>query len=331
MKPRVFIGSSTKGLPVAEAVQIELSHDAEAVLWSQGVFRTTNVAIEDLMRAIDEYDFAIFVFLPEDQLEIRGSKTVAVRDNVLFELGLFLGKLGRQRNFFVAPKGDTKVDLHLPSDLSGITPATYDPKASNPQAAVGPALYEVKQTIRRLGTRGNQNAILYDSKKDFKQYDFAHGNSVFYDRDGRPASPKSDGSLGFLAGGVLEVVRRSVEGRYQIELRRDGRDKPSIAKTTTPPERVFQVSCEAMVDRGERTIRFLLKDEKANKWLDNDVRTISSTTWTELSVYLRVPATIDLLFRIDDEKPTIVPSSLCLRNLVIAEEALGEASRGPTR
>ena len=63
MKPKAFIASSTNGLPVAEAVQRELSHDAEPVLWSQGIFRTTNVAIEGLMTALNEFDFAIFVLI----------------------------------------------------------------------------------------------------------------------------------------------------------------------------------------------------------------------------------------------------------------------------
>src|SRR5262245_54629637 len=140
MKPKVFLGSSTEGLRVAEAAQRELAYDAEAILWSQGVFRTTNVAIEDLMRSLDEYDFAVFIFLPEDLLNIRGRDTSTIRDNVLFELGMFLGKLGRERNFFISPKRDAKMELHLPSDLSGITPATYDPTSSSLQAAVGAAL-----------------------------------------------------------------------------------------------------------------------------------------------------------------------------------------------
>ena len=88
MKPKVFIGSSTRGHAVAELVQAELAQDAEPVLWSQGVFRKTNVPIEDLMAAVEQFDFAVFVLLPEDNTEVRGQEALAVRDNVLFELGL---------------------------------------------------------------------------------------------------------------------------------------------------------------------------------------------------------------------------------------------------
>jgi len=153
MKPRVFIGSSVKGLPIAEAIQKELSHDAETILWNQGVFRDTNVPIESLIAALDRFDFAVFVFWPEDILNIRDEDTMSVRDNVLFELGLFLGKLGRQRNFFLAPKTESsnlRPDLHLPSDLAGIAPVTYNP-GQNLQASVGPALYQIKEAIRTFG------------------------------------------------------------------------------------------------------------------------------------------------------------------------------------
>src|ERR1700677_3686401 len=85
LHPKVFVGSSKEALRVAEAVQRELANDAEPVLWSQGVFRNTNVPIEDLMNAVKEFDFAIFVFLPEDSTAIREEQQLAVRDNVLFE------------------------------------------------------------------------------------------------------------------------------------------------------------------------------------------------------------------------------------------------------
>ena len=72
------------------------------------------------------------------------------RDNVLFELGLFMGRLGRSRTFVVRPRhGDVK----LPSDLAGVTAALYDwPRSDNDKrAAVGPACDELRRAIRSLG------------------------------------------------------------------------------------------------------------------------------------------------------------------------------------
>jgi predicted nucleotide-binding protein len=54
-----------------------------------------------LMAAVESCDFAVFVLLPEDHTDNRGQEALTVRDNVIFELGLFLGKLGRARNFFM--------------------------------------------------------------------------------------------------------------------------------------------------------------------------------------------------------------------------------------
>jgi hypothetical protein len=47
---------------------------------------------------------------------------------------------------------------------------------------------------------------------------------------------------------------------------------------------------------------------------------IASTDWQPLELYFDVSPTADLLFRIDDEKPSVAPSTLHLRHLVIVEE-----------
>jgi hypothetical protein len=319
MKPKVFIASSTNGLPVAEAAQIELKHDAQPVLWSQGIFRTTNVPIEDLMAALNEFDFAIFVFLPEDILIIRDKQVTSVRDNVLFELGMFLGKLGRKRNFFLTPKSESKTNLHLPSDFSGITPATYEWNAKNPQASVAPALFEIKQAIRDLGSITKRQALLYESAENLKPYHFEHRSGYFW-KDDKKISPRGEGSLTFLPEGILRVERQNAEGRYEIELRREGPDKPSFLKKHEPVTRIIRVGCDAKVDAGEHTLRFVLKDTKAGKCGANAVRQVAATDWTPIEAYFRVGSTLDLLFRVDVEKVSHVPSSVFLRNIRITEE-----------
>src|ERR1700731_4914195 len=117
-KPKAFVGSSGNGVRIAKAIQHELEHDVQCTVWNQGIFEPGKTTIEDLTKALNEDEFAIFVFLPEDVATIKGKSSETVRDNVVFELGLFIGKLGRDRNFFVVPKGDEK--MHLPTDLAGI-------------------------------------------------------------------------------------------------------------------------------------------------------------------------------------------------------------------
>lgn len=150
MKPRIFIGSSVEGLNVAYAIQQNLAIDAESTVWDQGVFELSRTTIESLDKILDSIDFGIFVFSPDDVTVMRGKESLSIRDNVLFELGLFIGKLNRDRVFFIIPE---KTDLHIPTDLLGVTPGKYDPNREDKsfQAATGPACNQIRIQIKRLG------------------------------------------------------------------------------------------------------------------------------------------------------------------------------------
>jgi predicted nucleotide-binding protein len=165
MNPKAFIGSSVKGLDLARAIQQELHDDIECTVWNQGIFQPGKTPIEDLIRAVNEHDFAIFVFLPEDVVTIRDRTFEAVRDNVVFELGLFIGKLGRDRNIFVMPEGEENV--RIASDLAGIAPATYRPDARNLQVAVASACFHTRNRLRELGIA---ERTLYNSERELRPH-----------------------------------------------------------------------------------------------------------------------------------------------------------------
>ncbi len=147
MKKKLFIGSSTESLSLAYAIQENLEHTAEITVWSQDIFKPSSYALDDLEDALDAFDFGIFIFSPEDMTTIRNEEKMTVRDNVLFEFGLFIGRLGRENCFFVMPRAED--DLHLPTDLLGLSPLTYDPKRtdSNLNAALGPACNKIRKEI----------------------------------------------------------------------------------------------------------------------------------------------------------------------------------------
>jgi len=153
-RPSVFVGSSTEGLKIAKALQVLLEHPCEVTIWSQGVFGLSQGTLESLVLALDEYDFAILVLTADDLITSRESSTAAPRDNVLFELGLFMGGLGRNRTFIIY---DRTADLKLPSDLAGVSAATFEPHASgNLQSALGAAATRVEEQIARLGVRDRE-------------------------------------------------------------------------------------------------------------------------------------------------------------------------------
>lgn len=149
MKPKLFIGSSSEALEIANAIQENLNYDAEVTVWNQGVFKLSSNTLNDLLLAVSQSDFAIFVFNPDDVAIIRDQKHTTVRDNVVFELGLFIGKLGQNNVFYVIPENET---IHLPTDLLGINPGKYNNKRSdgNLLAALGPFCNQVRSQLKKF-------------------------------------------------------------------------------------------------------------------------------------------------------------------------------------
>lgn len=151
MKPKIFIGSSSESLIYAYGLQKQLAHKADVEVWSQGVFDLNRSYLETLTTMVGEVDFGVFIFAPDDMKLIRDKSSPAVRDNVLFEFGLFLGGLGRNRTFFVTPRGAS--GLELPTDLLGISTVQFDSEAANIEAALGAASFHILQAISRFGIR----------------------------------------------------------------------------------------------------------------------------------------------------------------------------------
>lgn len=151
MKPSMFIASSIENLSLAYAAQEGLEHDVEATVWTQGVFALSKSTMASLLDVVETSDFGLFVFAPSDVTEIKNIAKQTVRDNVIFELGLFVGRVGQDRCFMLVPRGID--DLHLPTDLLGVTTASYDPSRQdgNLVAALGPACNRMRNSIAKLG------------------------------------------------------------------------------------------------------------------------------------------------------------------------------------
>lgn len=166
LRPRVFIGSSREGHGVAEAIQQNLDHACEVTIWSQGVFGLGEGTLEALVDRLDSFDFAILVLTPDDVTTSRQETHQSPRDNVLLELGMFLGAIGRQRSFIVF---DRSKDLKLPSDLAGVTLANYQLHSDgNLQASLGAATSLIKASIQNNGRRLRKISAEVDNTTHFQ-------------------------------------------------------------------------------------------------------------------------------------------------------------------
>ena len=185
-RPLVFIGSSSEGLDLAYDLQRDLSRRdrgelCECFVWTQEVFDPGGVALDDLVRRVGESDFAVLIATPDDVLTTRGSTKTAVRDNVILELGMAIGLLGRRRSYLVADHSTGS--LNVPSDLAGVTHIPYR-SGTNLAAAVGPVATDVARRVRELGPRpSHPTASLEAPARDRKA-------SASVDRVAPVASPR---------------------------------------------------------------------------------------------------------------------------------------------
>lgn len=152
-RPVVFIGSTVERLPVARAIQAACQHDSWTTrLWTDSVFGAGQTPIESLAAQLDSLDFGLLVITADDVVETRGSRSPTPRDNVVFELGLLMGALGRERTFMVRLRDER--DLKLPSDLLGVKALEIVPGSeADLLSRVAPAANELRTIVSRLRCR----------------------------------------------------------------------------------------------------------------------------------------------------------------------------------
>lgn len=125
IRKKLFIGSSSEEIELAKAAKVLLERDFDVSIWNEklwdnAVFRLNESFLSDLLKASLKYDFGILIGTQDDKVEIRGTEVMKPRDNVLFELGLFTGRLGMSKCAFLI---DKKIDIL--SDFSGVSLARF--------------------------------------------------------------------------------------------------------------------------------------------------------------------------------------------------------------
>lgn len=120
-KKNVFIASSSKAVPLAEALEKYLTQEMGDGIdvrpwYKQEQFPLSNSIFGSLVRQTNECDFALVLLTQDDYEEKKGEKLFSPRDNTVLELGLFAGELGIERCLMISNADPAA----LPSDINGL-------------------------------------------------------------------------------------------------------------------------------------------------------------------------------------------------------------------
>lgn len=164
--PSVFIGSSGEFIHVAKELEARLKAElgVTVTVWDDpGVFRLGQNNMDSILTAPHFFDYSILILGPDDLVTSRGKRGKAPRDNLVFELGFFLGSQGRKRAFAMVLERPTKAGerkkagIKIPSDLAG--------EQFVPVALTGrdlPSSASLKDAVNRIGRAlENQRNLSY--------------------------------------------------------------------------------------------------------------------------------------------------------------------------
>lgn len=169
-----------------------------------------------------------------------------------------------------------------------------------------------------------EEVFIYDSSKSSEPYDFKGvGGQCWHEEEWTHKGPKGQGSLKFEDGNILNIQRINTGGRFEVWLQRylyDDVERECIPKNELiAGKRKIRVSCQVKVVGGEHSLDFVWKNKETTLAYQR-VR-VSTNEWLPINLYFQLSPLVDCLLRVDDLEVSRVPSSIQIRNLVIAERA----------
>jgi predicted nucleotide-binding protein/ADP-ribose pyrophosphatase YjhB (NUDIX family) len=166
-KIKVFIASSTEQVKVAKFITCHLEGDVKWTLW-QYSFGAGKHVLNQLVEHSREHDFAIILITPDDRTISRDVERPSTRDNLIFEMGLFIGSIGAERVFAITER-DTVPKII--SDYMGVTYETYKAAESDDDLlqALIPTCTKMLVKMKQLGSykRPNAKLITTDTNASF--------------------------------------------------------------------------------------------------------------------------------------------------------------------
>jgi len=150
IRPQIFIASSTKSKPIADALKKALDDPQwDIEVWDESqIFQASGTIIHTLADKAKNSDFGIIIFGRDDKTESGKQTLDSPRDNAVFEGGLFVGAVGLKRTYFVRPDGD---GFKEPTDLQGVVTLRY--RLTSRKIEFGQTVAKIRARIIKEKTR----------------------------------------------------------------------------------------------------------------------------------------------------------------------------------
>lgn len=145
-KQRIFLASSSEAEDLAKALALLLSQGGWAlpIPWFFSTGDPGIPILQSIVKNTQDVQFAVVLYTGDDTTKSRGVESASPRDNIVFELGFFIAKLGAERVVLVSPKEVPKI----PSDYTGYGVLTFDPSEGEPKEFMIPIAIEIETRFR---------------------------------------------------------------------------------------------------------------------------------------------------------------------------------------
>jgi hypothetical protein len=113
--------------------------------WFYSTFEPGKPILAALVENTRDTQFAVVLYTGDDRTSSRGFTSPAPRDNVVFELGFFIARLGAERVVLVCPKEVPKI----PSDYTGYGLLTFDASVGDPMEFLIPVAQQLEMRFKQ--------------------------------------------------------------------------------------------------------------------------------------------------------------------------------------
>ncbi len=150
-KPIMFVGSSTEDKDLIDGLGLNFEGRVSVQSWATAAWPLSRSTLDGFEQHLEKADFAAFILNATDIATIRGQQEAIPRDNVLFELGMSFGRLGRDRTFILVPNQKER-EIRILSDLLGITTISFEQDGDDQQTMANPSR-KLWRAIKSIGLR----------------------------------------------------------------------------------------------------------------------------------------------------------------------------------